>query len=154
MRRRVEDERVLLEKRKIGSDGFQIVFFALLISILVQQFIFNAPFIQYAYEFILFITISIYILFRNYIVGNDLYETYRSTHKMNILTSVVCGMVVAVINLIQRGTVVNFGTTDSILIFGVTFVSAALTAFVGLTLYHTLNKNRQKKLEARLDEDN
>lgn len=41
------DERVLLQKSKIGSDGFQILLIGLIASILIQQYIFDAPFSQY-----------------------------------------------------------------------------------------------------------
>lgn len=41
-----KDERVLVQKRKIGSDAFNMLFFGLLISVLVQQYLFNSPFTQ------------------------------------------------------------------------------------------------------------
>lgn len=49
MRKQVkEDERVLAQKRKIGNDAFQILLYGLIAVILIQAYLFNAPFSQYA----------------------------------------------------------------------------------------------------------
>lgn len=37
------DERILMQKRKVQSDAFQLLICFLLISMLVQKFLFNAP---------------------------------------------------------------------------------------------------------------
>ena len=40
----IQDERIVLQRRKVGSDAFGILFYGLLASVLVQQFILLAPF--------------------------------------------------------------------------------------------------------------
>lgn len=72
-REKIQDERIIFQKQKIGSDAFGIVFFGLLISVLLQQFVFEATFSQYAAEFILFVVAAIYIIVRNIMVGIDLF---------------------------------------------------------------------------------
>ena len=42
----INDERIQSQKRKIQSDALQIVSFFLLISVAVQQFLLNAPFVN------------------------------------------------------------------------------------------------------------
>ena len=70
-----KDERVISAKRKIQSDGFSIVWFLLLISVLVQQYVFKAPFSQYVVEMVIWLTMSVYILILNIAKGNDIYLT-------------------------------------------------------------------------------
>lgn len=48
---KMNDERVVSQRRKIQSDAYQILVYCLLISVLIQQFIMNAPFEQFAVEF-------------------------------------------------------------------------------------------------------
>ena len=50
----IEDERTIAQKRKIGSETCNLLLLALLVAILVQQFILNVPFAHYAAEFICF----------------------------------------------------------------------------------------------------
>ncbi|MEA4813293.1 MAG: DUF6773 family protein, partial [Oscillospiraceae bacterium] len=130
-----QDERVLAQKRKIGSDAFNILWIGLLISVLVQQYLFNAPFAQYAVEFVLFIAASIYIVIRNLMVGNDLFRSPKGGQVIVIINSLVCGLTVAVIN-----TILNYAkysqtfklpvSAETVLIAGITFISAAAIAFV------------------------
>ena len=47
----IRDERVISQRRKVSSEADGILMFALLASILLQQFVMNAPFKQYAAEF-------------------------------------------------------------------------------------------------------
>ena len=48
----IQDERIVLQRRKVGSDAFGILFYGLLASVLAQQFIL-CTFSQYAAELIL-----------------------------------------------------------------------------------------------------
>lgn len=68
----IEDERIAAQRRKIQSDACGILLIVLLVSTLVQQYVFDAPFSQYAVEFVCFVGASIYIVIRNIISGNDL----------------------------------------------------------------------------------
>ncbi|MDD3337313.1 MAG: hypothetical protein PHS82_00485 [Lachnospiraceae bacterium] len=153
-----QDERILAQKRKIGSDAYNIVWIGLLISILVQQYLFEAPFTQYAVETILFISGAIYVVVRNLLGGNDLFASKKGSHKLVIINSLVCGIIVTIIN-----TVLNYmkysDTTplpigvNTVLVAVITFASATIAAFIPLELLYLANKKKQKQIENSLDAD-
>lgn len=153
-----QDERVLAQKRKIGSDAFNILLIGLMISVLIQQYLFNAPFTQYAVEIVLFIAASIYVIIRNLIDGNDLFASKKGGQAIVIINSLVCGLTVAVINTIlnymkysetvKLPIVINTG-----LVGGITFISATITAFFVLELVYLVNKKKQKNIESHLNDN-
>lgn len=158
MKKQVEnDERVVAQRRKIGSDAFQILAIGLFISVLVQQYLFNAPFVQYAAEIVLFIAIAIYVLIRNLMVGNDLFAPAKNGQKMVVINSAVCGLVVTVIN-----TVLNYMKYQEAvqmpmvahiaLVAGIMFISSTASVFVVLELVYLANKKKQKEIETRFNE--
>ncbi len=153
-----QDERVLAQKRKIGSDAFNILWVALLLSVLVQQYVLNAPFIQYAVEIVLFIAASTYVVIRNLVSGNDIFASKQGGQAIVIINSLVCGFTVAVIN-----TILNYIkysdrvrlpiAVNTALVAGITFISAAATAFIVLELIYLINEKKQKKIESQLNEN-
>lgn len=153
-----KDERILAQQRKIGSDAFSILWIGLIISVLVQQYLFNAPFTQYAVEIVLFITMSFYILIRNLISGNDLFASRKGSQATVIINSLVCGLTVTIIN-----TILNYAkysdrvelpiAINTVLVAGITFVSATATAFIALELLYFANKKKQKKIESDLNDN-
>lgn len=153
-----QDERVLAQKRKIGSDAFSILWIGLVISVLVQQYLFNAPFAQYAVEFVFFVAASIYIVIRNLIAGNDLFRSPKGGQVIVIINSLVCGLTVSVIN-----TILNYAeysktvqlplAAETALVAGITFISAAAIAFVPMELLYLANKKKQKSIEAKFDNE-
>lgn len=159
MKKRVQqDERVLAQKRKIGSDAFNIVWIGLLISVLVQQYLFSASFAQYAVEVVLFVASSLYIVFRNLLSGNTLFATKKRGQVLVVTNSLVCGLTVAVINTVLNYAKYNDVTPlpiglNTFLVVGITFISATLTAFIVLELVYLANKRKQEKIERLLDED-
>lgn len=151
------DERVLLQKRKIGSDGFQILLIGLIASILIQQYIFDAPFSQYAVEYAFFICSSLYVLIRNLMVGNNIFTSNKSSKNLVVVNSIVCGITITVIN-----TVLNYNklgdlfTTDignTIILTGITFVCATVAAFIVLEGLYLINKKKQEQIENMLNDD-
>lgn len=149
----VKDERVLNQRRKIQSDGFQIVFLALLVSILIQEYVFKAPFSQYAVEFVLFITASLYIVVRNFISGNDIFDYAKSGHKLVIINSLICGVAVAAVNAILNENLLKAGVLSAVFIVVITFLSAAFAAFIVLEIFYRINKKKQENIEAQLNDD-
>lgn len=154
---KIQDERVISQKRKIGSDAFGIVFFGLLVSILFQQLMFNAPFSQYAAEFILFVVASIYIIVRNIMVGIDLFGDSAIGQKTVILNCIVTGITIAVItttlNTINFGLEKMGGVSGLALTAIITFVSGALITFMGFELLYLINKKRQKQLDDKFRDE-
>lgn len=152
----IQDERIVSQKRKIGSDAFGIVFYGMLISILIQQYMFDAPFSQYAAEFILFVVAAIYVVFGNIIVGNNLFNNSFKGQKMVIINSVVCGLTISVItttfNTINYGFEKMGGTPLIAITSLITFFSGALTSFIGFEVLYLINKKRQKQIDDKYND--
>lgn len=154
---KIQDERVLFQKRKIGSDAFQILFFGLTLSVFIQEYIFKAPFSQYAVEAVLLIFIAIYVVIRNLMVGNDIFSSHKMGQKLVFINSIVCGLIVAVIN--STYNYINFGERftknilNTVLIPSITFFSASITAFVMFEILYIVNKKKQMQMDAKLKDD-
>ncbi|WP_346046322.1 DUF6773 family protein [Paraclostridium tenue] len=153
----MQDERVLSQKRKIGNDAFQIISLGLFLSVLVQQYIFDAPFSQYAVEMILLITVSLYVIVRNIMVGNDIFDSNKVNQRVVIINSIICGIIITIVN-----TILNYikfreiFTTDivnSVVVSLVTFVCASVVSFVVLQILYVINKRKQIQIEIQLEDD-
>lgn len=152
----IQDERIIYQKRKIGSDAFGILYFGLIVSILIQQFMFDAAFSQYAAEFILFMVAAIYVVIRSILVGNNIYGGRFTGQKMVVLNSIVCGLTIAAVtttlNAINLGMGKMGGASGIVLIAIITFVSGALVAFAALEFLYILNRKRQEQMEAKYND--
>lgn len=152
----IQDERIVFQKRKIGSDAFGIIYFGLIISILLQQFMFGAPFSQYAAEFVLFMVAAVYIVVRNIIVGNNLFGDSSNEQKMVIINSLVCGVTIAAItttlNSVNFGLGKMGGLTGIALTAFITFASGALASFIGFEFLYIINKKRQKQIDDKYND--
>ena len=147
----IQDERVISQKRKIGSDALGMVYIGLLISILIQQFMFEAPFSQYAAEFILFMLLAFYVVIRNIMVGNSLFDSNLNGQKVVLLGSLFSGLTITVITITFN--IINYGMTkmgglNGIALTGViTFAFSVLASFIGFKFLYLINKKRQKQLD-------
>jgi hypothetical protein len=74
--KRIEDERIIAEKRRINSNAFGICFLALWGILLYRQYVLGQAIGEYIDIFLLTIGLSIYITLNN--VFRGLYLTYRS----------------------------------------------------------------------------
>lgn len=156
---KLQDERVIIAKRKIQSDGFQIIWIVLIISILIQQYLYNAPFTQYAVELFIFIAMSIYILIANIGIGNDIFTTEKRGRSMILINSITTGVTVTIINTMinyinYRDKIQSSIITQIILVAGITFVCSTILAFVVLKIFYTINKKRQHAINKKLNDDN
>ena len=151
----MQDERILTQRRKINSEAYGILMIVLLASILIQQFLLNAPFEQYAVEFICFFGISFYVLIRYMMLGLNI---YGETKVIPLVNSIVMGIVVTAIN-----GVLNYskyaeqykedGIGYFIAVLAVTFISATIISFIVLAFFGYLNNKRQARILKHLDED-
>jgi hypothetical protein len=152
-----QDERVLAQKRKIQSDAFVILFLGLLMSVLIQQFIFNAPVSQYIVEFIFFIFSSIYLLIRNIVDGNDIFSSNRSVQKIILMNSLVCGLTITIINTtlnyIKLGNLFITDFTNTLLISLITFICSTIIAFLAFKLLYIANMKRKKQIETKFNDE-
>lgn len=149
----VKDERVLTLRRKIQSDAFQIIIIGLLVSILIQQYVFKAQFPQYAVEAVMLIAASIYVVVCNLMVGNDIFDSTKSSRKLVIISSLVCGGAVAVVSAVLNENLFKAGNLSAVFVVVVTFLSATFTSFVVLEFFYRANKKKQESLEAKLNDD-
>lgn len=153
----LQDERVVAQRRKINSEAYGILMIALLCSMLVQQFLLNAPFEQYAVEFICFFGISLYMIIRYMTLGLNIYGEGKRAKYITFMNSIVTGIVVTAINGVLNYTQYSEqykedGIGYFIAVLAFTFISAIILVFVVLSCLNYLNKKKQAKIQKQLDE--
>jgi len=151
----INDERDTAQRRKVGSETCNLLMLGLLLSLLIQQTVLDAPFEQYAAEFICFFAGSFYIVVRNLALGNDFITRREKSRKWLIISSLVGGLTMTALlsfaNYAEYGDRHNFITlTGTILIF---FITSTALMFFGFSLLYTLNRKKQMKIAKKLDEE-
>lgn len=149
--KRIQDERVTAQKRKITSEAYSYVMIFLLGSVLVKQFVFHAEFSEYAIEFIAFFGSSFYIVIRNLLVGNHLFSMDNNKGKIilnTLVTSSTITVVLAFMNMGERGS-----RSEFMIQMVIVFVIAGLASLVSNYGLYKLNQRRIEKLEKHYDED-
>ena len=141
-----QDERILMQKRKVENDAFQLLIYYLLIAIVVQKFIFNAPLYQIIVEFISVVGVAFYVEIRNLLLGSDIYSINTTTKKNIVKGSIISGCGSTILLVILAGI------TDMqilLVLFLCTTISCAGFSFL---LYY-LNRKKQDKIEEELNKD-
>ena len=154
----IQDERLTAQRRKISSEAYGILMIALMAAILVQQFLLNAPFEQYAAESICFLGISIYTIVRYLMLGIDIYGEERQAKRSSLVNSVVTGIVVTIINGVLNYTKYaeqykEDGIGFLVTVLAITFISASVCSFILMSLLSYLSKKKQAEIQKQLDED-
>jgi hypothetical protein len=152
------DERIVAQRRKINSEAFGILMIALLVSILVQQLLLDAPFGQYAVEFICFFGLSFFIIIRYVTLGLNIYGEGKRANCIPFITSIVTGVVVTTVNgTLNYIRYAEHYKTDGIgyfiAVLAITFISASISSFIFLSLVGYFNKKKQTKIQEQLDKD-
>lgn len=151
----IEDERILNQKRKIGSDACQLLMFFLIGSVLIQQLIFNAPFASYAVEFFGFFGASIYIVIRSIFCGHDLFSK-NSKKRAILLNSFISGISIAGVTLFLNFSSLsspNFNLGMLTITLLTSFVIGSLFAFITYACLGWINQKRMTQLEKNFDDD-
>lgn len=152
----IQDERAVAQKRKIGSETCNLLLGGLIISLLIKDYVFNLPFSQYATELLFLFGASIYIVIRNIIAGNDLFETKGRGKNSVGLISLVVGLAVCVIagsaNYARYGEKYTDGTFF-LLTLAILFVSGTVLTFLIYSPIYMLNQKKQKKIADELDKE-
>ena len=153
-----QDERVVMQRRKINSEANGILMMALLVSIIVQQFILKAPFEQYAVELVCFFGMSVYMIIRNMTLGLNLFGEGKRAKGIILLNSITTGIVVTTINgVLNYAQYAQKYQEDGIGYFfamlGISLISATAIVFALLVCIDYLNKQRQAKIQKQLDDD-
>lgn len=152
----IQDERVIVQTRKIGNEGFHILLFGLFCIMIYQQYILNAPFAEFAGETLLFFVGSMYYVGRNLLVGNNLfYSSKKASHKYIIISSLLTGVVVSTINTTRNylAGYIHSASKETLLISLITCLSAAIITFILLEVLYAMNKKKQEKIESAFDEE-
>lgn len=148
----IKDERLITEQRKTISEAFTLVMIFLLASTLVQQLVFKATFQQYAVEFIAFFGGCAYMLVRNILLGNTIFQE-RSEKKYPFLLNVlVIGVTVTLTNTFL-GHEDFTSTTDLLTTMLIGFVISTFSASLCLFIIYQLSKKRAATLEKKFDQD-
>ncbi len=152
----IQDERILSQRRKVQSDAFGLLFWGLFISILLQKFMFNASFSEYATEFILLIVSAIYVEGRNIIAGSGSYNIDFSGQALVVINSVVSGLAIAAIattfNVMNLGSEQMGGTGGIALTTLITFASGTLISFIVFQFLFMINKKKQKQIDEKYND--
>lgn len=143
---KLSDERTSSVKRKIYSEGFGLIMMILFVSVLIQQFIFQAPFQQYGVEFVCFFGGCYYMIIRSIFLGNTVYEIpNKKIRKYFILNASVCACTITIITVISRMKKDPVDVTF-ILLTALFFVIEFCVAYFVPVFVHRINKNRQNKI--------
>ena len=143
---KIQDERILLERRIIQSTAYAWIVMILLISIVVQQFLMKAPFAQYAVELFLLIGCGLYNIISNLKRGIDIWNPSGESKIKLLLNTVISGIASVILFAFLSG---EYGI-KSLAGYFLTFV-AIFFAFRLLMI--KINNKKQKSIEERLDED-
>ncbi|HAS90754.1 MAG TPA: hypothetical protein DCS12_00350 [Clostridiales bacterium] len=143
---KIQDERILLARRKIQSDAYGWLVWVLMISIIVQQFFMNAPFAQYAVEFFALIGCGLYVSIRHFNEGIDIFSPKCDGKKKLLLTTIISGVVSVIFFALLSGKY-DIKTLTSY------FVSFVLIFFVFRSAIIFINKKKQQTIENKLNED-
>lgn len=153
----IKDERIAALHRKIQSEAFSVLMIALFCSILIQQFVLNAPFAQYAAECICFFAVALYTLLRYLSAGIDLYAEGVHSKSAELICSIAAGAIVTVINGVLNymeyaDKYMKDGIGYFIALLIITFISASLLAYITLYSVRWLNSKRQSAIQHKMDQ--
>lgn len=143
---KIQDERIIFERRKIQSEAYVWLVYGLLISIIVQQFFLKAPFAQYAVEFFALIGCGLYISIRHFKEGIDIWNPKGDSKKKLLLNTVISGVASVVLFALLSGQydMENLGSY---------FVGFVLFFFVFRSAMIALNKKKQEAIDNKLNKE-
>lgn len=143
---KIQDERILLERRQIQSEAYGWLVAGLTLSIVVQQFFMNAPFAQYAVEFFSLIGYGLFISIRHLKKGIDIWNPNGEGKKKLLLQTIVSGITFVILFAILSG---QYNMKN----LGLYFVSFVLFLFLFRSVMITINKKKQQIIDNKLNED-
>ena len=143
---KIQDERILAERRKIQSTGYSWIVRILLLSIIVQQFIMKAPFEQYAVEFYILIGCGFYNIIANYKKGIDIWNPSNNDKIKLFINTVISGILSVFVLVLLSGE----HQMNELVEYFVTFV----VFFFGIRLIMIrINNKKQEKINRDLDSE-
>ncbi len=142
--KKIEDERIIAEKRKINSNAFGICFIALWGILLYRQFMLDQDIRQYMDIFLLTMGLSIYITVNS--VFRGLYLTYRSRKerkKVNLI-SAITGATAFII--VQAFTLkIDFSDFMEIMKLGISFIVFLSVWVISQSILFNISESKANK---------
>lgn len=143
---KIQDERILLERRKIQSTAYGWIVILLLVSIVVQPFFMKAPFAQYAVELFILIGCGFFNIISNFRKGIDIWNPAGNGKKKMLFSTIVLGVASAIFLAFLSG---NYDVKNLALYF-VTFV---IFLFTFRLIMIGINSKKQQAIDKKLNED-
>lgn len=143
---KIQDERILQERRKIQSTAYAWIQIILLVSIIVQQFFMNAPFVQYAVEFFILICSGLFNIISNFNRGIDIWNPTGDGKKKLLFNTITSGIVSVILLAFLSG---NYNIENLALYF-VTFV---IFFFVFRLIMVGIINKKQQSIDMALDKE-
>ena len=144
--KKILDERILTERRKIQSRAYAYVVYILLIAIIWQKFFMNAKFAQYSVELFVLIAGGIYNIIAYYVKGIDICNSVKVSKKQIFLNAVISGIVASILYAVFSGQYEFYN-------LAIFFLAYVLFFFVIRYVIIFLNKRKQEKINKELDND-
>lgn len=158
--KKVVDERQELELLKIEKMGFWSMYWMLLASFLYQEMFLEAPFSQWAGEFVVFMAASVYVLIACMRKGQwDYYSqpTMKGYFMYSLIGSGIFTIVVGASKYMKYAAVKEHIWSVGLPIVGLLFSFTFILMFVSLAGFGHLTKIRRAQLEkayaAELEDD-
>ncbi len=142
--KKIEDERIIAEKRKINSNAFGICFMVLWGILLYRQFILNQDIMQYMDIFLLAIGLSIYLTVNSVLRG--LYLTYRSRKekkRVNLIGATVGSMVFAIIQIFILK--IDFSNPSDIIKIGILVIIFFVVWMISQNILLNISESKANK---------
>lgn len=143
---KIQDERILLERRKIQSTSYGWIVILLLVSIVVQQFFMSAPFAQYAAELLILLGCGFFNIISNFRKGIDIWNPAGNGKKKLLLYTIVSGIASVTLLAFLSG---NYDVKNLALYF-VTFV---IFLFTFRSIMIGINSKKQQAIDQKLNEE-
>ncbi len=143
---KINDERIVSQRRKIQSDAFSILVYFLAVSIVVQQFLLKAPFSQFAVEFFSLIAMGIYISIRHLSMGLDLTDSEASSSKKLLFNSIFSGTLSIIFLMVMGGE-------RNPLLLVILFMGVSVSFFSSHMVFQSLLKKKNKELDDQFNEE-
>ena len=144
--KKILDERILAERRKIQSRAYAYIVYILLIAVIWQKFFMNAKFAQYSVELFVLIACGIYNIIANYIKGIDIWNSVQVSKKQMFLNAVISGIIASLVYAVFSGPHEFYN-------LAIFFLAYVLFFFVIRYVITFLNKRKQEKINKGLDND-
>lgn len=147
---KIQDERIILERREIQSKGYAWIITILLISVIVQQFFMHAPFSQFAVEFFILVGSGFYNIISNLRKGIDIWGPAGDGRKKILSNVGVSGIVSGVISVVLLIFLSGEYNIKNLILYFVTFV---VIYSVFRIVMININHKKQQAIEKKLDEE-